>query len=396
MTNLFSVVERTRVSGRRYNESSYSFLNTSAWPSVRRVREFWEGWFTEYPEDKRMALAARFRSLDDHAQLSAFLELFTFAVLRRSGYELQVEPPAGDLALEFLTKGEAGHPSFYVECTATGRHKSQVGEDALEADLLEAINKAPTGRFLLEVEVEARGAGAPAAKPLRAELARWLASLDVDQVADTFNAAQRLPEWTWQRDGWRVTFRAIPTIGSEDDGRDAVGMILSTFVPDQHKRLRAAMDAKASKYGSLEKPLLVAVNSTQFQHDEDLLTALLGDVVWHIDFSSNTGTTDRTPNGVFYDAKGPRNANVGCDAWPFRGPELRRLRPADEPHAPSVRNAPTAPQPVSILRGTLFRRGNGYLGEDRSNNDRRGVLRPGRAMAPLQSRPAIVAHSRQI
>ncbi len=133
MTSLFSAGKRTRTSGSRYNESFYSFLNTSGWPSVKRVRDFWEGWFTQYPEDKKAAVAARFRSLDDHPHISAFLELFTFAVLRRSGYELEVEPPVGDLALEFLTKGEPKSSSFYVECTATGRHRSQVGKEALAA-----------------------------------------------------------------------------------------------------------------------------------------------------------------------------------------------------------------------------------------------------------------------
>jgi len=298
MTHLFSIDERTRISGSRYNESKYSFLDTSSWPSIERVRHFWESWFEQYPEDKKSALAARFRSRDDHPHLSAFLELFVFAFLQRSGYELAVDPPSGGLALDFLAYNKSKEPLFYVECTATGRHRSQLGADALEADLLEAINKTPTGRFLLRIEVEARGAAAPATKPLRAQLEAWLASLDADEVTARVEETKRLPEWIWEKDGWRVRFVAMPTIASPDDGEGAIGMRLASFVPDQHIRLRAAMDGKASKYGELGKPLLLVLDSTEFQSDRDLMTALLGDVLWHIDFATGAVTTSRKPNGV--------------------------------------------------------------------------------------------------
>lgn len=311
MSTLFSSVERTRMTGSRYNESHYPFLNTSAWPSVERVRNFWEQWFAAYPEEKKTALAARFRSSDDHPHVSALLELFMFAVLKQSGYELEVEPPVGDLALEFLTAERPPTTSFYVECTATGRRQLDVGLDALEADLLEAINKTATGRFLLEIQVIERGRGAPSSRQLRADLAAWLSSLDPDNVVELLTAHSALPELIWERDGWRITFGALPTIDN-DDGEGAVGMTVSAFTPDQAQRLRNAMDGKASKYGNLGKPLVVVLNSTQFQTDRDLLTALLGDVVWHIDFASKSGTAGRKPNGVLYDARRARNTGMSA------------------------------------------------------------------------------------
>lgn len=312
MTTLFGEGPRTRMTGRRYSEPACSFLNTSAWPSVERVRGFWEHWFQEYPEDKQVALAARFRSSDDHPHLSALLELFTYAALRRSGYQLQVEPPIGDLALDFLIIADPTHQSFYVECTATGRQKVEVGADALEGDLLDALNKTPTDRFLLDVEIEKRGATAPPAKRLRTQLARWLSSLDSEGAANAVQQGGDLPQWVWAEDGWLATFRALRTIDVGEDGEDAVGMTLHTFVPDQHRRLRAALDGKASKYGSLVKPLLVVANSTQFQSDDDLITALLGDVIWLIDFAAKAGTTSRKSNGVLFDSKGPRNIGMSA------------------------------------------------------------------------------------
>ncbi|MCH7577799.1 MAG: hypothetical protein IH822_08385, partial [Chloroflexi bacterium] len=120
MMRLFSSYERTRTSSRRYNEPIYSFLDASAWPSIARIREFWEGWFSQYDEDKKPALAGRFQSADNHNLLSAFLELFTFAVLKRTGYSSQIDVPVGTRTLDFLASSSDG-PTFYAECTATGR-----------------------------------------------------------------------------------------------------------------------------------------------------------------------------------------------------------------------------------------------------------------------------------
>jgi len=65
MTLLFSPSQRARTTSKRYNEPMYAFLDASAWPSVGRVREFWEGWFSQYDDVKKPAkdLIARFGSL---------------------------------------------------------------------------------------------------------------------------------------------------------------------------------------------------------------------------------------------------------------------------------------------------------------------------------------------
>ncbi len=311
---LFSAGERTRISGARYNEPHYSFLDTSGWPSVERVREFWEQWFSQYPEDRKAAMAGRFQAHDDHTHLSAFLELFTFAVLRRTGFDVEVEIPIGSHAIDFHA-ARVGGPTFYAECTATGRRAAQASADSREADVLQLIDELPTGLFLLQVEFQARGTDSPAVRRLRPALLSWLASLDFDAIVDQFKSNHEIPRWTWQDRGWTIAFGALPTelpSGSPDDER-AVGVVgPHAFDVDQHLRLREAIDWKASKYGRLDNPLLIVTDSTEFQADRDLQTALLGDVVWHIDFASKTGSVGRKLNGVFYDAKGPRNVALSA------------------------------------------------------------------------------------
>lgn len=311
---LFAAGERIPASGGRYNEPDYSFLDTSCWPSVERVRQLWEGWFSQYPERRKAVLVGRFQAFDDRTHLSAFLELFTFAVLRQAGFEVGVEVPIGSYAVDFDAVRVAGL-TFYAECTATGRRAAQASADSREADVLQLIDELATVRFPLQVEFRAHGTDSPAVRRLRPALHSWLSSLDFYTVTDQFNRTQEIPRWTWQDRGWTIAFGALPTAlppVSPDDER-AVNIVgPHAFNVDQHVRLREAIDWKASKYGSLGKPLLIVTNSTEFQRDRDLLTALLGDVVWHIDFVAKTDSVGRKANGVFYDTKGPRNVALSA------------------------------------------------------------------------------------
>src|SRR5215213_9614191 len=94
MESLFSSYERTRLTSRDIDEPKYHFLDTSAWPSVQRVREFWQGWFDLIPSGpKKVALAKGIQDRDDHKHLSHTAELFFFAALNRGGWGPELEPP---------------------------------------------------------------------------------------------------------------------------------------------------------------------------------------------------------------------------------------------------------------------------------------------------------------
>jgi len=308
MTRLFSSGERTRTVSRRYNEPMYPFLDRSAWPSVGRVRQFWESWFSQYDGAKKPGLAARFQSYDNHPHLSAFLELFTFAVLKHSGYEIEIEPPAGSRALEFFASMNERDLKFYVECTATGQRAAEASADAREAEVLEAIDKVPTGHFLLQVEFEKRGSQAPSIRRLRAELTSWLASLDHVAAIDEFRETNRLSEWTWTECHWRIKFGALPAEAEPGDDEGALGIIgPQDLDTTQHLRLRRALDVKASRYGRLDNALLVVANSTEYQRERDLMMALFGDVVWDVDLRRDHASERFLLNGVFGSPTKPRN-----------------------------------------------------------------------------------------
>ncbi len=300
-TRLFDSYERTRIASRRHGEGTYGFLNSSAWPSMERLRDYWEEWFAQYEGDKK-DLAARFGSPIEHAYLSAFVELFTFAILKRSAYDVAVAPAAKNYALDFLASRDNG-VSFYVECTATGQSAADAAADVRKAKVFDAIQEIPTWTFVLGVNVESSGASDVPLRALRPAFSRWIASLPQGPNVDQEN------RWEWESDGWRIAFWATPI-----DGEGGLGMI-GPDIFDAHEqaiRLRRAINEKASKYGALDRPLLIVTNSIQHQSERDLTLAVVGDY----DYQVNTVTRDvsirRKPNGVFVNTKGPRNVNMSA------------------------------------------------------------------------------------
>jgi hypothetical protein len=299
MDSLFSASPVREYRVRRYSESVYHFLDVSAWPSFNRLRTQWDRWFAQYPENKRAALASRFQSPIEHQHLSAAMELFTFGVLRQCGFEVEVEPQIGNYLLEFLATAGPNGAECYVECTVTGQSKTEASSDALEAEFLDAINKTTIGQFALGLSFDARGLKAPPAKKLRSELARWVASLDPD--------ATKVTDFLWEHEGWQVNFHAFPLKGKANADDNAIGMTMNSMWVDEALRIRQAVDLKATKYGSLEKPLLVVVGSTEIQQDEELWEALLGGRVYQLNRKSKQVTETPKRNGVLFDTKGPRN-----------------------------------------------------------------------------------------
>ncbi len=275
---------------------------------MERVRQFWESWLLQYDQDKKPSLAARFQSYDNHPHLSAFLELFTFAALRRAGYQVEIEPSVGQWALEFLARMDEPDLKFYCECTATGQRAEEAGADAIESDILDAIDNVPTRRFLLGVRFLKRGRQSPSITRLRQGLTEWLSSLE-----DRSSISDSNPEWVWEDRGWSVRFWVFPPEPDDTEAEGGLGMIgPEVFDAKEHLRLRRAIDRKASKYGTVGAPLLVLTNSTEHQTERDLMTALLGDVQWQINMVTRDVSVTRKPNGVFYDTNGPRNVTLSA------------------------------------------------------------------------------------
>jgi hypothetical protein len=121
---------------------------------------------------------------------------------------------------------------------------------------------------MLLVEELVEGADPPGAARLRADLRRWLSRLAPDVPWDLATA----PVYRWGRQGWSITFRAIPLAPDKRGLRPnhrAIGVYGHAPVQfiDHAPAIRKAVMSKHHQYGDLDAPFVVAVGT--YIHETD-------------------------------------------------------------------------------------------------------------------------------
>lgn len=281
---LFDKFERTDKSPAAHEESSFAFMNRVRQPYWEHVRNKLEEWFSEYPAEDARDLAQRFRSDSESQHLAAWWELYVFKLFGSLGFQLQVHPElAGSTKRpDFLaTRSDF---EFYIEAATFFSGISDSSRNPKRDDwIYDIVNKLSNPNFFVGLELSKSGSERPSSSEITRPLATWLESLDPDVVAGDVEANGEYPELQLNVRDWALTFSAIP-ISVEHRGKPGrlLGVYpgIAGFVNDKevaHKTL----NKKSSKYGQLDKPLLVAVYSpSPFIDDDDIASVLFGNVAY--------------------------------------------------------------------------------------------------------------------
>jgi hypothetical protein len=321
---LFDEVERTETRAKRERESSFLYLNSSARKPIAAAREVFELWFNGFPETGKADLRARFRSPIDAQHQSAFWELYLHELFSRLGFRLEVHPDVGGTPNhpDFLVYANDS-PQFYLEAIVAGIPSSkEAGADARLAEVLDLVNKMEIRGWFLQVEYQGASDTQPSVKELRKKLDEWMNSLVEESIEATIKAEDwdSLPRFEWQHEGLTLSFTPSPRSPESAAKPDArpIGMIMGE--PHQlnvDKDIRAAVLAKAKKYGTLPLPLIVAVNVLSEHCDEiDINNALFGTET--VVFAENpvggrfARPCRRLPDGVWFGTNGPRKTTVSA------------------------------------------------------------------------------------
>jgi hypothetical protein len=322
---LFEDKERSLTGPRSYVEGEWEYLDRSARIEAHRVRAFLNKWVCEYPEAHRNELISRIGSGDQHNFHSATFELVLFALFRSLGCSVTVHP---DLPGENVS-----HPDFLV-ITPDGAHAyveavlaSEYSQEEIAARkrknaVLAAIDKIDSPNFFLSVDAEGNPDKPPSGKPLRRHLERWLGSLDPDAVAREINerGPDHMPNMTWEHEGWKVTFEAIPKKPERrGQGQRVIGALFggARFV-NVWEPIRDAVKSKGNRYGELPHPFLVCVNVDGTSVDRiDEMQALFGEE----EYIFRIGRDDepemrRRPNGAWWGPQGVQYKRVS-GVWIF-------------------------------------------------------------------------------
>ncbi len=316
MVQLFDSLVRTDGSPSRNVEARFAFLNRAAGEPFDRVRALAEDWFAAYPASGQADLRERFHSNQRGEMSGAWWELYQHEVFRRLGYAIALHPEVDGTTRrpDFLIEDSTG--SFYVELTFSGRSHAEDAAANRRAQVHDLVDALPVTGWWIGMTIEEDGPSPPPTRALRRDLLTWLAALDPNALlVDPDEPARHM--FTWRHAGWLVEFTPIPRRSA---ARGSAGRTVGVYsdapigVIDTREPLVKAMKRKASAYGALDRPYLLAV---LFEHDfiddDDLFNALFGSISYRIpiDPASATGVVAlRNQDGAWIGPNGPRHTRV--------------------------------------------------------------------------------------
>ncbi|MBM1170195.1 hypothetical protein [Microvirga arabica] len=312
--------------GARAGQPRFDYLNRSARREAVLIRATLEGFIERYPAPLRSELAARIR--DEAAHESAVFELLLHEWCLRAGMRvLDVEPavPGSRRRPDFLVEDAQG-VRFYLEAAlARGESDQEVGARRRKDDVLAALDRLDSPEFLLDIRTRGAPATPVALRNLTNRVTQWLATLDHTTVAQTWERGAVDDVFAEDLHSMRLELRPIPrrsTRGERD--RRATGVIFGGVrQASPQAAIRTALINKATRYGALDLPLVVAVNALdQAAGRDDVFTALLGTEAYYESIGDEASGWGRVPDGVWNGPNGPQCRRLSAvlsterlDAW---------------------------------------------------------------------------------
>jgi len=125
-----------------------------------------------------------------------------------------------------------------------------------------------------------------------------------------------LPLWNWEDDAWTIGFWAFPKkVGAR--GRFGVRRVglwdHPVVVVDARRGIVSALRSKATRYGELDLPFVVAVNTLHLAADtEDAAAALFGSLQLLFNPATGQSREARAPDGAWGTSAAPRSRGVSA------------------------------------------------------------------------------------
>jgi hypothetical protein len=263
--NLFDDILRTHRGPATHTEDTFSFLNRSAWPAFKAVRNLLESFFRRYPSSESAELKRKFETQFD----SAFFELYLHELLLRLDCEVAVHPTLNGTAAkpDFLACFHEGQEVIVEAVIATDRTDKERARDARLNALYDAINsKTISPNFSICLGPMPDRDAVPTPKKIRKFIEESIAGLAPDVVAHANRIGYQLPRWTYRDEGgFELEVTVVPKL-PESRGSPEIRPIGAYAGEarwgDSRAMLKKSIDDKATKYRALDRPFVIAVNAT--------------------------------------------------------------------------------------------------------------------------------------
>ncbi|MGO9119175.1 MAG: hypothetical protein ACLQPD_16405 [Desulfomonilaceae bacterium] len=317
---LFSDITRTAVDSKSDEESHYSYLNRIAWIEASTIRGVLQDWFSRYPTSEKKRFLSRFCTDDDISFLSSFFELYLHELLLRLNYTVELETlSSSGKRPDFLVRSADGNEFFMEAVLATGMSDEEIAAEKRKNIVYGSLEKIESPDFFICMNISGNPTEPPSGKKLRKKISLWLESLNYeDLLAKLINEGKSaMPKLGYSEKGWNIEFYVLPKQSARGKtGIRPVGLKFFGFrFRDTRTAIRDAITRKATRYGELGNPYVVAVNSLQWPIDQiAIMEALFGKEVWSVPRTGFEGEPEmrRRPDGAWTCEKGPQNTRVSA------------------------------------------------------------------------------------
>ena len=256
---IFESKERKGIKPLLRGEHLFDFYDRMEGNAFDAYRERINLWASDLPVEAA-DIIARMRSRDDQNYDTALAELIIYQTFRRLSFCLTFHPEVIDENNhpDFLISNSSGEKTAYLEVTTINRPAYDVGRDNREGVVFGALNSIEIAADLrLVYSVEEFGAASPSAKKLCRAVMQW-----VEEHADAARAGQHITR-DFQFHDWRIKLGLLGGASEKlDTSKIALwGSIAGKFVGqlEQLNSLKKSLNLKASRYGTLDLPYIIAV-----------------------------------------------------------------------------------------------------------------------------------------
>lgn len=281
MLRLFDDKKRINMEYAKNHHNIYIFYDESNLEEMSGVRNILNEWFDNYPSSEQIELKRRFKTEFD----SAFYELFLHELFSKQGFKLQVHPILPDTTNrpDFLVSKD--NFEFYLEAkVATDVSNEEKSIKNKRDTVIDELNKINSPNFwLMPEEIIFKSNRQPSLKKAIKDIEKQLELFDVDEVTREFESSNYLvlPKIMYKDSDLEIIFFIAPKSPNkrnELNVRPIASEPIFSFIGGSQESIKSAIKEKVSRYGNVDKPYIICVNSLSLKGTEnnDVYNALFG------------------------------------------------------------------------------------------------------------------------
>lgn len=316
---LFQDKIRTDIKPAKHNDNAFDFFDRSNSEKGKVIREVLNTWFDNYSQSDKPEFKKRFRKEFS----SSLYELFIHELFTKQGFTLESHPILKNSSdrPDFLAKGNG--IEFYIEVKeATDKTDVERAYENKTNQIYDIVNQTNSPNFWLHIEkINFKTDQQPSAKKVVRYLEIKLPEYDPDLVMNNLNAngIQGIPFINFEDKNLSIVIKLMPKSKNirGKKGLRPIGIYPSEgFIGGADDSIKSALSKKASKYGQLDKPFLICINSKSHKGTDniDVMDSLFGStcVSYSTDPNNKDERIEHGLNGFFKDSYGAKHTKISA------------------------------------------------------------------------------------